>query len=410
MALHSPSNPSKSLHPYWLTPALALLTAATLMIGGSEIYQRQEQTLLVNDAYQTTHQVITRYFTAVEARERAIREANPDKVARIEQSLTQDRKALVDAIRGYIVAIARLPDKEMAERFGTLEMEGAVTQRKIQVTIRSFEGVGRLVHLKVADTPDEWNQRHLNFWLSGGEQPQAYVLNDFSKDPDTIAEQLALLNAPDTPNRFLVVAGKRASLGGVSPWLEVFQVQKDHLENKTAQVFPQTLLKNTLGASPAVQPSNYIRLERYVLDPERVMAPCDSCGLLAYRTRLQWSDGRYQLIENTPLNTADNASYAGFLYLKKREQTPTWAKSFLSASFRSQVNNLPPFQPKRYASWNQGFVLDNSDLQNKAAATFSFTGVADAKLIVQKNAQGQWQVQNLKSEQGNFWNAPAPSQ
>ncbi len=389
---------------------MALIAATTLVLGGSRIHQWQEQTLFVNDAYQTTHQVITRYFTAVEARERAIREANPDKVARIEQSLTQDRQAFVKAIQDYIVAIARLPDKEMAERFGTLEMEGADTQGKIQVTIRSFEGVGRLVQLQVAETPDEWNQRHLNFWLSGGEQPQAYVLNDFSKDPDTIAEQVALLNTPDTPNRFLVVAGKRASLGGVSPWLEVFQVQKDHLENKTAQVFPQSLFNNTLGASPAIQPSNYIRLERYVLDPERVMAPCDSCGLLAYRTRLQWKEGRYQLVENTPLNTADNANYAGLVYLKKREQTPTWAKSFLSASFRSQANNLPPFQPKRYARWDQGFILDNSPVQNKAATTFSFTGVADAKLIVKKNVQGQWQVQNMKLGRVNFWNAPAPVQ
>jgi hypothetical protein len=369
----------------------------------------REQARVVNESYQYTRGVVTQYFKAVEAREQAIRQANPNQVARIDQSLAQNRKAFVKAIQGYIAAIADVPQKEMAERFGALEMEGAVTQRKIQVRIHSFEGVGRLVNLQVSETPDEWNQRHLSFWLSEGKQPQVHVLNDFAKDPDAMVERLAFLNTADTPNHpVLVAVGKRASLDGASPWIEVFQVQADHLENKTAQVFPQILLHNVIGESPTIQPNNYIRLERYVLDPERVMAPCDSCGLLAYRTQLQWRQGRYQLIENTPLNTADNASYAGLLYLKKRGQTPAWTEPFLSTSFRTQAKALPAFQPKRYASWNRGFILDRKT-KDKDALAFSFTGVADTKLIVKRNAQGQWQVQNMKTIRGDFWNAPTPT-
>ena len=409
MALHSPFTPSKSPQPFWVLPAVALVTAATLAVSGSGLFQMWEHALVVNGTYQNTREVVTQYLKTVEAREQAIRQANPNQVARIDQSLAQNRKAFVKAIQRYIVAIADLPQKEMAERFGALE-GGAVPQRKIQVRIHSFEGVGRLIHLQVSETPDEWNQRHLSFWLSEGKQPQVQVLNDFSKDPDVRVEQLAFLNTPDTlKHPILVAVGKRASLGGVSPWIEVFQVQQDHLENKTAQVFPQILLNNVIGESPTIQPNNYIRLERYVLDPERVMAPCDSCGLLAYRTQLQWKQGRYQLIGNTPLNTADNASYAGLLYLKKRGQTPAWTEPFLSNRFRTQANALPAFQPERYASWNRGFILDR-ETKDKDALAFSFTGVADAKLTVKRNAQGQWQVQNMNTRRGDFWNAPAPTQ
>jgi hypothetical protein len=410
MALHSPFIPGKSPQPFWVLPAVALVTAATLVISGSGIYQMRERALIVNGADQNTREVVTQYFKAVEAREQAIRQADPNQVARIDQSLTQDRKAFVKAVQGYIVAMADLPQKEMAERFGALEMEGAVTQRKIQVRIHSFEGVGRLVNLQVSETPDEWNQRHLSFWLSEGKQPQVQVLNDFAKDPDAMVEQLTFLKTPDTPNHSVLVAvGKRASLGGVSPWIAVFQVQQDHFENKTAQVFPQILLQNVIGESPTIQPNNALRLERYVLDPERVMAPCDSCGLLTYRTQLQWKQGRYQLIENTPLNTAENASYAGLLYLKKRGQTPAWTEPFLSNRFRTQARELPAFQPERYASWNRGFILDR-ETKDKDALAFSFTGVADTKLTVKRNAQGQWQVQNMKTSRNNFWNAPAPTQ
>ncbi|MGA7952492.1 MAG: hypothetical protein WCA07_03125 [Gloeobacterales cyanobacterium] len=410
MALHSPFTPSKSPQPFWVLPTLALVTAATLAISGSGMYQMREQALVVNGAYQNTREVVTQYFKTVEAREQAIRQANPDQVARIDQSLAQNRKAFVKAMQGYIVAIADLPQKEMTERFGALDMEGAAHQSKIQARIHSFKGVGRLIHLQVSETPDEWNQRHLNFWLSEDKQPQVHILNDFAKDPDAMVEQLAFLNTPDTPKHLVLLAvGKKASLGGVSPWIEVFQVQQDHLENKTAQVFPQSLLNNVLGESPTIEPNNYIRLERYVLDPERVMAPCDSCGLLAYQSQLQWKQGRYQLVENTPLNTADNASYAGLLYLKKRAQTPTWTEPFLSNRFRTQAHELPAFQPKRYALWNQGFILEG-ETKDKDALTFSFTGVADTKLIVERNAQGQWQVQNMRTKRGNFWNAPVPAQ
>jgi D-tyrosyl-tRNA(Tyr) deacylase len=102
MALNSPFMPIQYSFPSWLNPSLALATAATLVLSSPGTFYVKEQTLFVNSAYQTTHEVVARYLTAVEAREKVIREAGLDKVAHIEKSLIPDRKAFVKAIQRFI--------------------------------------------------------------------------------------------------------------------------------------------------------------------------------------------------------------------------------------------------------------------------------------------------------------------
>jgi hypothetical protein len=402
MALDSsPLTPARHPRFTWLPPTLVLTGIAVLAAGAFSVNHLREQAVLVETAYQAAHHKTSEYFSLVESRERAIQQADPDQVEHIDQALIQERKELVQSLEGYIAVIADLPQKELAQHLSELETD------RIQSSVRAFEGVGRLVEMQISETvgdqasPSDLNQRRVSFWLSGKEQARVDSLNDFSEDPDAHVEQLAIIQPSPKADKFplLVVTGKRRALDWSTPWVEIFQVQTDHIEKVTSQAFPSSLLESVLGESPTLKPDSSIVIERYVLDPERVMAPCDSCGLVGYHSQLQWKDGHYQMTENTLLNTADNASYAGLVYLKKRAQSPAWTQQFLTDGFRKQADHFAPFNPQKYEVWDQGFVISDQ-VPTKDSMIFSVTGVATAKITAIQTQQGQWKAQSV---QGTFW-------
>jgi hypothetical protein len=398
----SPLTPSKQPRFTWLAPTVVLTGIVVLAAGAFWVNHLREQAVLVESAYQTAQHKTSEYFSLVESRAQAIQQADPDQVERIDQALIQERKELIQSLEGYIAAISNLPQKELVQHLSALETS------KIQSSIRSFQGVGRLVEVQIAegDQVPELSQRRVNFWLSGEEHARVDSLNDFAEDPDAQVAQLALIPSSAKSGQFplLVVTGKRSALDWSTPWIEVFQVRPDHIEKITAQAFPLPLLDAALGESPTLKPDNSIVLERYVLDPEKVMAPCDSCGLLGYHSQFQWQDGQYRMIENTLLNTADNAGYAGFVYLKKRAQSPTWTQPFLTDGFRRQADRFAPFNPQQYEVWEQGFVVSDQ-MATKNSMAFSVTGVATAKLTAVYTPQGQWKAQSV---QGTFWTPIKP--
>ena len=409
MALDSsPLPPAKHPRFTWLPPTVVLTGIAVLAAGAFWVNHLREQAVLVETAYQAAHHKTSEYFSLVESRERAIHQADPDQVEHIDQVLSQERKELIQSLEGYIAAISDLPQKELAQHLNELETD------RIHSSVHAFEGVGRLVEMQISETvsdqagPSDLNQRRVSFWLSGKEQARVDSLNDFSEDPDAHVEQLALIQPTSKSDKFplLVVAGKRRALDWSTPWVEVFQVQTDHIEKVTAQAFPAPLLDSVLGKSPTLKPDNSIVIERYVLDPERVMAPCDSCGLVGYHSQLQWKDGNYQMTENTLLNTADNAGYAGLVYLKKRAQSPAWTRQFLTDGFRKQADHFASFNPQKYEVWDQGFVISDQ-VPAKNSMIFSVTGVATAKITAIYTQQGQWKAQSV---QGTFWTPIKPIQ
>ncbi len=409
MALDSsPLTPAKPPRLTWLAPTLALAGIAVLASGAFWINHVREQAVLVESAYQAAHHKTSEYFSLVESREQAIQQANPDRVEHLDKVLAKERQELIQSLESYIAAISHLPQKELTQHLNDLEAG------KIEASVRSFEGVGRLVELQVSETEDqsrepELNQRRVSFWLSGGDRTRVASLNDFSEDPDAQVEQLGLIQpAPNSVSPFpvLVVTGKRKALDWSTPWIEIFQVQPDHIEKVTAKVFPVTLLESSLGESPTLKPDNSFVIERHLLDPERVMAPCDSCGLLGYHSQFQWENGHYQMTENTLLNTPDNVAYAGLVYLKKRNQSPAWTKPFLSNSFRQQADRFAPFNPNDYEVWEQGFVVSDQ-VQSKNSVIFSLDGVATGKLTVVHTPQGPWKAQSV---QGSFWTPAQPRQ
>jgi hypothetical protein len=401
MALDSSPLNSKNPRSTWLPSAMVLTGIAVLAAGAFWVNHVREQAVLVESAYQSAHSKTSEYFSLVESRERAIQQADPDQVEHIDQALIQERQQLIQSLEDYIAVISNLPQKELAQHLSNLETS------RIQSSVRSFEGVGRLVEMQISDSIDgqasqsELIQRRVSFWLSGKEPARVERLNDFAEDPDAQVEQLALIPSSSQPARpaLLVVTGKRKALDWSTPWVEIFQVQPDHIEKVTSKVFPSSVFDSALGESPKLKPDNSIVIERYVLDPERVMAPCDSCGLLGYNSQFQWKDGQYQMTENTLLNTADNAGYAGLVYLKKRAQAPAWTKLFLTDGFRKQADRFAPFNPQNYEVWEQGFVL-NDQVPAKNSMIFSVTGVATAKLTVLRTPQGPWKAQSV---QGTFW-------
>jgi hypothetical protein len=409
MALDS-SPLTSAKHPRfnWLPPTLVLTGIAVLAAGAFWVNHVREQAVLVESAYQAASHKTSEYFSLVESRERAIQQADPDQVEHIDQALVQERKELIQSLEGYIAAISDLPQKELARHLSDLETS------RIQSSVRSFEGVGRLVEMQISETigeqasPSDLNQRRVSFWLSGKEPARVDSLNDFAEDPDAHVEQLALIPPSPKSDKFplLVVTGKRSALDWSTPWVEIFQVQPDHIEKVTSRAFPAPLLDAALGESPTLKPDNSIVLERYVLDPERVMAPCDSCGLLGYHSQFQWKDGQYQMTENTLLNTADNAGYAGLVYLKKRTQSPAWTKQFLTDGFRKQADHFAPFNPQNYEVWEQGFVISDQ-VPAKNSMIFLVTGVATAKITATYTQQGQWKAQSV---QGTFWTPIEPIQ
>lgn len=407
MALDSSLN-SKNPRSTWLPPTMVLTGIAFLAAGAFWVNHLREQAVLVESAYQAAHSKTSEYFSLVESRERAIQQADPDQVEHIDQALIQERQQLIQSLEGYISAISHLPQKELAQHLSSLE------SGRIQSSVHSFEGVGRLVAMQISDPMDgqasqsELTQRRVSFWLSAKEPARVERLNDFAEDPDAQVEQLALIppSSQSAKSALLVVIGKRKALDWSTPWVEIFQVQPDHLEKVTSKVFPASAFEFALGESPKLKPDNSIDIERYVLDPERVMSPCDSCGLLGYHSQFQWKDGQYQMTENTLLNTADNAGYAGLVYLKKRAQAPAWTKLFLTDGFRQQADRLAPFNPQKYEVWEQGFVLSDQVLA-KNSMIFSVTGVATAKLTVLHTPQGPWKAQSV---QGTFWTPAKPPQ
>ncbi len=408
MALDSsPLTPAKPPRLTWLAPTLALASIVVLASGAFWINHVREQAVLVESAYQAAHHKTSAYFSLVESREQAIQQANPDRVEHLDQALAKERQELIQSLESYVAAISHLPQKELAQHLNDLEAG------KIEASVRSFEGVGRLVELQVSETEDqsrepELNQRRVSFWLSEGDRIRVASLNDFSEDPDAQVEQLGLIQSSSNsvnPFPVLVVTGKRKALDWSTPWIEIFQVQPDHIEKVTTQVFPVALLESSLGESPTLKPDNSLVIERHLLDPERVMAPCDSCGLLGYHSQFQWKNGHYQMTENTLLNTPDNVGYAGLVYLKKRTQSPAWTKPFLSNSFRQQADRFPPFNPNSYEVWEQGFVITNQ-VQSKNSVIFSLEGVATGKLTVVHTPQGLWKAQSV---QGSFWTPVQPS-
>jgi hypothetical protein len=409
MALDSsPLTPARHPRFTWLPPTVVLTGLAVLAAGAFWLNHLREQAVLVEGAYQAAQHKTSEYFSLVESRERAIHQADPDQVEHIDQALIQERKELIQSLESYILAISHLPQKELAQHLSELET------KRIQSSVRSFEGVGRLVEMQISETiddqagPSDLNQRRVSFWLSGTEQTRVDSLNDFSEDPDAHVEQLALIQPSAQSGKFplLVVTGKRRALDWSTPWVEIFQVQPDRIKKVTAQAFPAPLLDSALGESPTLKPDKSIVIERYVLDPERVMAPCDSCGLLGYHSQFQWKDGHYQMTKNTVLNTADNAGYAGLVYLKKRAQSPAWTKQFLTDGFRKQAENFAPFNPQKYAVWEQGFVISDQ-VPTKNSMIFSVTGVATAKITAIYTQQGQWKADSVE---GTFWTPIKPIQ
>jgi hypothetical protein len=412
MALDSSPLTSKNPRSTWLPSTMLLTGIAVLAAGAFWVNHLREQAVLVESAYQSAHSKTSEYFSLVESRARAIQQADPDRVENIDRALIQERQELIQSLEGYIAAISDLPQKELAQHLSSLETS------RIQSSVRSFDGVGRLVEMKISDTADitdgqagqsdlnDLNQRRVSFWLSGKKPARVERLNDFAEDPDAQVEQLALIspsNRSGTP-ALLVATGKRKALDWSTPWVEIFQVQPDRIEKVTSKVFPFPVFESSLGESPTLKTDSSIVVERYVLDPERVMAPCDSCGLLGYHSQFQWKDGQYQMTENTLLNTADNAGYAGLVYLKKRAQAPAWTKRFLTDGFRKQADRFPPFKPQNYEAWEQGFVI-NDQVPAKNSMIFSVTGVATAKITVFHTQPGPWQAQSV---QGTFWTPVEP--
>jgi hypothetical protein len=401
----SPLTPSKHPRFTWLAPTIVLTGIAVLAASAFWVNHLREQAVLVESAYQSAQHKTSEYFSLVESRAHAIQQADPDQVEHIDQALIQERKELIQSLEGYIAAIANLPQKELVQHLSALDTG------RIQPSVRSFEGVGRLVEMQITEgnqSASDLNQRRVSFWLSGEEHARVASLNDFAEDPDAQVAQLALIPSAAKSSQFplLVITGKRSALDWSTPWVEIFQVQPDHIQKVTSQAFPLPLLDAALGESPTLKPDNSIVIERYVLDPERVMAPCDSCGLLGYHSQFQWKDGQYEMTENTLLNTADNAGYAGLVYLKKRTQSPAWTQPFLTDGFRKQADHFVPFNPQKYEVWEQGFVISDQ-VPTKNSMVFSVTGVATAKITAIYTPQGQWKAQSV---QGTFWTPIQPVQ
>jgi len=286
-------------------------------------------------------------------------------------------------LESYLSLLATLPpDNEPL----VVKLQSLAPDARFQFTCTALGSQGQLIQASV--TENEADVRHLALWQSQG---HILALNNYETEWQAQLTALRVIKTPDT--RFVIANGTTRQLEDSAPFIKVYQQLEPDFKfvDKTHTYVPNELLE-VFGSSEFIGESANLKMDTLLLDPARIMAACDSCGLVSTRALWQWAGNTgYQRVDQQILNDPNNALYSALAVLVRHESAPAWAQSFLTAGTRSALKKLDRFDPNRYPAIEQGLLV--ADTQSwQQGYQYTITGPILLTVQVQPDPQGHWQV------------------
>jgi len=375
----------------WLAVALLFSGGVALLVVGPRAEDPGS-----NSAREELRVYLTDYSTQLDTYQAALQTGNGPALARADSFLSSERPRLAQLLGTYLKTMTSLPlDQPLIA-----QLQALTEDARFQFTSTDLGGEGRLIQVSV--TENEFDVRHLTLWQS--KQNEILALNNY--ETEWQAQVNAVRRVKETGSLFLIANGQTRQLEEEAPFLKVYQRQGADFLDKTTHYLPKTML-DAFGTSEFIGPTANVKLKSLLLDPERIMAACDSCGLVSQQSLWQWSAQGYQQVSAEILNVEGNALYAALAALMKGKTAPAWADQFLTLPVRHAVHKFIGFDRGRYNSVEQGLVVTAAEPWGQGGMQYFIDGPVHLKVRVRQEA-GKWLVVELKDlkVQAPGWSTP----
>lgn len=380
----------------WVVVTLVLTSGLYWWSAGSFAPGSSPQSPVLQEAQERLKTYFNDYAKQLDIYNAALETGNGPALARADEFLNNHRQRMAQQLGSYLSLLTKLPSD------GTpliAQLQILTADPRFQFTSTSLSQ-GRLVQVSVRET--EFDVRHLTLWQFG---TRVLALNSYETEWQAQVTAVRFFKFAD--QQFLIANGQTQQLEDQAPFIKIYQQVGADLRDKTSLYLPIELM-DTFGTSEFLGPTANLKLDTMVLDPQHIMAACDSCGLVAQRALWQWSAKGYTLVERQIANEPENALYAGLVVLAKRDTAPTWVNLFLTLKTRTALIAAPPFTPDRYSALEQGFAVTDTQPWQTSGFQYVIEGPFQLKLFVKPNAQGQWEVVEVRDlkTQAPGWTMP----
>ncbi|WP_287128534.1 hypothetical protein [Candidatus Cyanaurora vandensis] len=383
-------------HPVaWLVATL-LLSSGLYWGSSALIPNLNPQQPLVQEAQQRLKLYLADYAQQLNSYNAALQAGDGPALARTDTFLGGQRQQFALVLGGYLAVLAKLPPSEPL----VVKLQALAPDAQFQFAYTSLGPQGSLIQVSV--TENEFDVRHLALWQRG---ERVLALNNY--ETEWQAQVNAVRYFTRNKQRFLIAKGQTRQLEDTAPFLKVYQEVGADLLDKTADYLPLELL-DTFGTGEFLGQTANLKLDTVLLDPERIMAACDSCGLVSQRALWQWTDQGYQLVDRQILNQPENALYAALVTLVKQQAAPAWTRAFLTSRVRAMLQQAPSFEAPRYTPLEQGLAVTDTQPWQEKGFQYTVEGPFQFKVQVRQDPQGQWQtiqIRDLK-RQAPGWSIP----
>ncbi|WP_218082781.1 hypothetical protein [Anthocerotibacter panamensis] len=381
----------------WVTALLATTGTALYLILVPAFLPANNNLPIAQEAREHLEVYLGDYAQQLDTYQAALQSGNGAALARADSFLSGHRQQFAQVLGAYLTVLARLPeDREPL----VVKLQTLAPDERFQFAVVSLEGKSHLVQVSVAE--NDFDVRHLTLWLS---KDEVLALNNY--ETEWQAQVRAVRFVTSAGQKFLIANGQTQQLEDQAPFLKVYQRVGSNLLDKTRTYLPSGML-DAFGSSEFIGQTANLKLDALLLDPEGIMAACDSCGLVGQRSLWQWTAKGYQAVDQQILNEPGNALYAALVVLVRREGAGAWTKPFLAPQVQATIERFKGFDPKRYPAVEQGLVVTASQPWQKTGFEYSIEGPTQLKVYVKPNAQGQWravEVRDLKLQPPG-WSVP----
>ncbi len=324
--------------------------------------------------------ILADYAQQLDSYEVALQTGNGPALARSADFLIIQRQEFVRHLEQFLVNVKQTNQPLVAQ------LQALAPDERFQFTYTRLTQ-GQLIQVSVVES--ELDIRHLALWQS---ESHVVILNDYELEWQAQVNALRIVKVEKTP--FLIVNGQTQQLEDTAPFIKVFRQEGTRFKDVSPSYIPEAMY-SAFGTSEFIGNTPNLKLDTLLLDPERIMAACDSCGLVGQRSLWQWGPQGYRNVSSQVLNVPDNALYGALVALMRKDRAPQWTRPFLSAPLQKQLTQIQ-IDPERYPLNERGLVLLFTDAMGKGFR-YTMDGPVSLTVEVQKNAKGQWQALGFKA-------------
>jgi hypothetical protein len=385
-------------HPFvWVTAVFLVLGGATY--GLVPTLQRglsltaEQEVARVNAQEQLQH-YLTDYGTQLDTYQAALQTGNGPALARADAFLSNERPQFAQVLGSYLRVLAKLPAEPQPL---VARLQALTEDQRFRFAYTDLGKEGRLIQVSVAES--DIDVRHLTLWQS--QHDEILALNNYETEWQAQVNQVRQVN-----RRFLIANGETRQLDEAAPFIKVYERVEADFQDKTGVYLPRTML-DAFGGSEFIGETANLKLDTLLLDPERIMAACDSCGLVSQRALWQWTPEGFRQVSQSILNTEGNALYATLVMFVKRDQAPDWAANFLDPKVKKALQAFSGYNPRRYSTLERGLVVTATQPWRKKGFLYTVEGPVKFKVYIEQLKE-QWQAVQVRdlTVQDPGWSEP----